>query len=46
MFELHEWEAKTLYDHLITVQEGCFFIGEIVDIIEKLEAYLNIKEVK
>jgi len=43
MLELDEEEAQTLYNHLIERQEGCMFVGNICDIIEKLEEFLNIK---
>lgn len=41
MLELTEEEAKTLLIHLAERQEGRFFMGEIVYIIEKLEKFLN-----
>lgn len=41
MLELTKEKAETLLIHLAERQEGCFFVGEIVYIIEKLEKFLN-----
>jgi len=41
MLELDKEEVEILYKHLIERQEGCFFVGEIVEIIEKLEKFLK-----
>lgn len=39
--ELDHNECKILFDHLVEKQEGCYFIGDIVQIVEKLKEELK-----
>lgn len=39
--ELNKEECKILLEHLVERQEGCFFVGNICKIIDKLKEELE-----
>ncbi len=34
-------ETEILYEHLVERQEGCYFVGDICKILEKIKEVIN-----